>query len=133
MSPVMVTSDVHRYPAGWGWRGSGCVLLAQAESSPILRSSSSPAPMLVQEKRQFLHHRSVLCTQKEGSTLKGQTFNSLMRPCGKCRRQDGYAVSSPPHPHPPTHSWRYLLVRVVDFCGFFFFPFKLFLFLCLNS
>lgn len=37
MSPPMVTSDVHRYPAGWGWRGSGCVLLAQAESSPLLR------------------------------------------------------------------------------------------------
>lgn len=69
MSPPMVTSDVHRYPAGWGWRGSGCVLLAQAESSPLLRSSSSPASMLVREKRGFLYHRSVLYTQKKRGAL----------------------------------------------------------------
>lgn len=81
MSPWMVTSDVHRYPAGWGWRSSGCVLLAQAESSPLLRWFSSPAPMLVQEKGQFLDHRSFLCTQKkEGALFKGQTFYNLMRP-----------------------------------------------------
>lgn len=66
MSLAVVTSDVHRYPAGWGWRGSGCVLLAQAESSPPpALAFISSAHARSGKKTQFLYRRSVLCTQKK--------------------------------------------------------------------
>lgn len=87
MSRATVTSDVHRYPVGWGWRGSGCVLLAQAESNPppaIVLISSAHARS--GEKTIFRSQiRSLHPEKKRKALFKVQTFNSLVRPSWQVR------------------------------------------------